>query len=396
VADIKQIMEQSSEFQCVATAREQQWLYQLGDEGIVYSQAQNRIAGLDAAGLLAYWAFDAGASLDDLQAFSTASQRSQAAELTLDTIFALSRGRFPKAQDHEERGDWPALDFSQSATVEVHGIPMLVECPQEALRMLCSDCFKSCPLSNQPARFHLRIVRAGTSWAISANDREIFAPVRDEQIGLGLLHAVRSLLYDEAPYDVAFHAAMIADSRHGIMLCAPREFGKSTLSAYLSAHGFDLVSDEPAMLCLDTSSISPVEMPISLKEGTWRFLEDEWPQLADAPIHVRSDGRRIRLLHLPHDRAAHAPRQLTHIVFPKYSPASPASLEALSPIRRFTLLNEGGMLLGKQLTKDKFEHFLRLICATPAFVAHYRSLQEAAGMIESIVNASSLNAPAGR
>lgn len=384
----------------MATACEQQWLYQLGDEGIVYSEAQNRIAGLDAAGLLAYRAFDAGAGLHDLQAFSTASQNSQAAELApdpiLDTIFALSRGRFPEAQDREERRDWPALEFPQGATVEVHRIPMLVECPQEALRTLCNDCFKSCPASTRPARFHLRIVRAGTSWAISANGREIFASVQDEQIGLGLLHAVRSLLYDEAPYDVAFHAAMIADSRHGIMLCAPREFGKSTLSAYLSAHGFDLVSDEPALLSLDTSSISPVEMPISLKEGTWRILENEWPQLTDAPIHVRSDGRRIRLLHLPHDRAAHTPRRLTHIVFPKYSPSSPASLEALSPIRRLTLLNEGGMLLGKQLTKDKFEHFLRLICATPAFLAHYGSLQEAAGMIASIVNASRLNAPAGR
>jgi hypothetical protein len=369
----------------MATACEQQWLYQLGDEGIVYSQAQNRIAGLDAAGLLAYQAFDAGASLHDLQAFRSMSQSSQTAE-ALDVIFALSKGRFPADQDHEERRDWPALDCPQNASVEVHEIPMLVECPQEAQKMLCSDCFKSCPPSTQPARFHLRIVRAGTSWSISANDREIFPSVRDEQVGLGLLHAVRSLLYDEAPYDVAFHAAMIADAKHGIMLCAPREFGKSTLAAYLSAHGFNLVSDEPALLNLHTASVSPVEMPISLKEGTWRILENEWPQLEHAPIHVRSDGRRIKLLHPSQDRVAHAPQRLTRIVFPKYSPSSPANLEAVSPIRRLTLLNEGGMFLGKQLSKEKFEQFLRLICATLAFVAHYSSLQEAARMIQGVVN----------
>jgi hypothetical protein len=40
-------MEQTPDFCCIATACEQQWL-QIGERGIVYSQKQNRIAGLDA------------------------------------------------------------------------------------------------------------------------------------------------------------------------------------------------------------------------------------------------------------------------------------------------------------------------------------------------------------
>jgi hypothetical protein len=379
-------MDQSSEFYCIATACEQQWLYQIGEEGIIYSQKQNRIAGLDAAGLLAYQAFDAGASLQDLQELAGASHASPMTAEALETIFALSKEQFPKTQESEERQNWPTLVSPPAANIEVHGIPILVECPHKVLEVLCRDCFLSCSSTTQPARFHLRLRRMDKSWAISVNDREFFLSMQDEQIGLGLLHTVRSLLYDVTQYDVAFHAAMVADRQNGVMLCAPRECGKSTLSAHLAAHGFVLVSDEPALLHLDTASISPVEMPISVKEGTWSLLEEEWPQLADAPIHVRSDGRRIKLLHPSQDRIASAPQGLTHVVFPKYSPSSVPILEALSPIHTLTLLNEGGMLFGRQLNKAKFEQFLGLVCATPAFVAHYRSLQEADQMIQSVLN----------
>lgn len=377
-------MEQTSEFQCIVTVSPHQWLYQIGEEGIVYSQTQNRFAGLDAAGLLAYRAFDAGASLQDLLAFSAADQISPATTQALDAILALSRGRYAESRDQERR-NWPPLASPPCANVEVHGIPILFECPHSALEVLGNDCFLSAPSTTRRARFHLRVQRAGTSWTIVANNQEIFPSLRDEQIGLGLLHTVRLLLYDDVQYDVAFHAAMVADDRHGIVLCAPRESGKSTLAACLIAHGFASVSDEPAFLRLHTASISPVEMPISAKESTWSLLEDEWPQLVHAPIHIRSDGRRIRLLHASQDRVAHAPRRLTHIIFPSYSPTSTSCLEALSPIRRLTLLNEGGMLLGKHLTKDKFEQFLRLICETPAYIARYGSLQEAEQMIQTIL-----------
>ncbi len=378
---MKRNPEKDSEFDCIATGCDQQWLYRFGEGGVVYSQMQNRFVGLDAAGILAYQAFDAGATPHDLLSSSEIGQASPVAAEALDTIFALSRGQFPESSEREERSAWPAPVVPKSANVEVHGIPFFVECLPQALGALCRDCFLSCPSTSRPARFHLRLQRAENSWTIFANDREIFPSLKDEQIGLGMLHAVRSLLYTEAQYDIAFHAAMVANDRHGIMLCAPRESGKSTLSAHLAAHDFTLISDEPALLHLDTASISSVEMPINLKESTWGILADEWPQLSDAPIHIRSDGRRIKLLHPM--RAIHAPQRLTHIVFPEYSLSSPAHIQKLSPLRALTLLNEGGMLLGKQMNKDGFEQFLELICSMPAFATRYSSLQEAEQMIRS-------------
>ena len=380
---MKQNAKEDSQFDCITTACEEQWLYRFADGGVVYSQTYNRFVGLDAAGILAYQAFDAGAAPHDLLPSNRADQPSTTE--ALDIIFALSRARFPEYSEQEEARDWQALTSSTRANVEVHGIPVLVECPPQALEVLCRDCFMSCPSTTQPARFNLRFERSLNSWTIFANDREIFASIKDEQVGLGMLHAVRSLLYSEAQYDIAFHAAMVANDRHGIMLCAPRESGKSTLSAYLAAHGFTLISDEPALLSMDTSSISSVEMPISLKEGTWSILAGEWPQISDAPIHIRSDGRRIKFLHLKRESAIKAQRRLTHIVFPEYVPSSPAYIEALSPLRTLTLLNEGGMLLGKGMNREGFEQFLKIVCSLPAFATRYSSLLEAEQMIRGVL-----------
>jgi hypothetical protein len=183
---------------------------------------------------------------------------------------------------------------------------------------------------------------------------------------------------------------MVTDGDHGIMLCAPRESGKSTLAAYLVTRGFELLTDEPALLHLDTCSVSSLCLPVSLKEGSWTVLQHEWPQLARAPIHVRSDGAKIRLLHPPLRFSAPS-RRLTHIIFPEYGSSFVAHAEPLPPLRTLSLLNEGGMLLAQHLARDTFEAFLRLVCEAPAYIFRYDSLQEADRMFDSPLYARLLN-----
>jgi hypothetical protein len=380
-----QIIDDSSGLQCLDTSCEQQWLYTIGEEGVIYSEAQNCFAGLDAAGVLAYQAFDAGVAVDDLLDLHKAAGGNKATTETLHRIFMLSRGQFP-ASNTPQPPSWPALMDERIANLEIHGIPLKFEYPdKKPLKNLSRDCFRSCqfPGKSRPARHHLDVQPIGDRWAVCINNYEFFSLLRDEQIGLGFLHAVRSILYADAEYDVAFHAAMVADDRRGIMLCAPRESGKSTLAAYLVAKEFHLITDEPALLNLNTASISALEMPISLKEGSWKVLISEWPQLASAPIHVRSDTVKIRLLHPTRERATGKPARLSHIVFPRYSPTATAVLERLSPIHALELLNTGGILLGTHVRQKAFEYLLTLIGKIPAYTLNYRDLAEAHALINT-------------
>jgi len=369
----------------VATACPGQWLYLLADEGVVYSETQNRFAGLTAAGVSAYRAFDAGAVVEDLRRFND-PRGAPAPDSRLEAIHALSQGIFPA---QEPRHEWPPLEYSSSANIEIHGIPVLFEFPPGPLEDLCRDYFRNCPFSAQPTRYHLHAQPTGDGWTIYANGLELLSLLRDEQLGLGFLHAARSLLYAAAEYDVAFHAAVVADANQGVLLSAPREFGKSTLAAYLMAQDFELVTDEPALLHLDTCSVSSLRLPISLKEGSWTALRQQWSQLASAPTHVRSDGVKIRLLHPP--LVSSAPSQsLTHIVFPEYRSACTPHTERSPPLRTLSLLNEGGMILAKHLARDKFEALLRFVCTTPANIIRYDSLEEAGRMIRSLSTETAL------
>ena len=377
---MEEITDMICSFRRITTTCARQWLYLLADQGIVYSEAQNRFAGLDAAGVAAYRAFDAGALLEDLR-FIHGNRPSSASDDGLKAIHALSRGNFPS---EDARWDCPIVDKPRASNIDIHNIPVLLEYPAGPLEDLCRDYFRNCHATMQPARCHLSAQREEDGWTIYANGRELLSSLRDGQIGLGLLHSARSLLYAEAEYDIAFHAAMVADRDCGVMLCAPREAGKSTLAAYLMAHGFDLLTDEPALLKLDTGSVASLRLPVALKEGSWTVLQHDWPQLSRAPIHIRSDGMKIRLLHpLETGFSAHS-RKLTHIFFPHYHPASVPHAERLSPLHTLNLLNEGGMLLGKYFDRYRFEAFLRLVSVIPAYTIRYASLREALHMIHDL------------
>ena len=376
------------DYECIDCACPRQWLYLFGDEGVVYSEAQNRFAGLDAAGVAAYCAFDAGAQVEDLRLVSH-GYGSEAASRSLEAIHALAQGIFPNEFTDEHAETWPDPGLAISATkdstnIEIHGIPISLAYPAGPSEELCRDIFRNCARSDNPALWRLSAQPIGNGWAIYVNDRKFFSLQYEQQLGLGLMHAARSLLYAEGKYDVAFHAAMVAVGECGVMLCAPREWGKSTLAAYLVAQGFEFLADEPALLHLDTWSISPLHLPISLKQGSWPVLRSWWPQLADAPVHLRSDGTKIRMVHPSQEGGIAQSRRLTHIVFPHYAPQSSAKVESLSLFQTLRLLDESGMLLAKRFGRENFEAFLQAVRRTSAYKLQYASLVEAHRMLHEI------------
>ncbi len=354
----------------------------------MYSEAWNRFAGLDAAGAAAYRAFDAGAQIEDLRLIGDRPGRDSTSG-SLEAIYALTQGIFPDESADEYAEDWPDPDPSiselrDSTNIEIHGIPVSLAYPTGPWEEHCRDIFRHCARTDKPTLWRLSAQPTGNGWAIYINGRKFFSLQHEQQLGLGLMHAARSLLYAESKYDVAFHAAMIVVGDCGVMLCAPREWGKSTLASYLVTQGFEFLADEPALLDLETWSVSPLHLPISLKQGSWAVLGQWWPQLADAPVHLRSDGTKIRMAYPARESRMSQSRRLTHIVFPHYAPLSSAKVESLPLLQTLRLLNESGMLLAKQFTRENFEAFLQSVRRTSAYKLQYASLAEAHRMLHEI------------
>jgi len=365
----------------IAAAYSGHWLYLLGDEGVLYSETHSRFVGLNAAGVFAYRAFDAGVTVGELNAVADRQSRDLASSEAMHTILELSRGVFPS---ESSPAAWPPLQQPVPANLAIHDVPVFVDFPGGSLEDLCRDYFHRFPPAVEPAKCRISAHRAHELWTIDINGSAILSSLRDQQLGLAFMHAARSVLYAESKYDIAFHAAMVSNHECGILLCGPREAGKSTLAAYLLAHGFDVLSDEPALLELDTGQISSLCAPLSLKEGSWSLLRDDLPALSRAPIHLRSDGTKIRLLH---STANDTPvsRALTHIIFPEYRSSSGTQVHRLTPLQTLNLLNEAGMILARHLSRHRFEAFLRKLCATPAYALRYASLEQAASLVSSLI-----------
>ncbi len=352
---------------------------------MIYSETLRRFAGLDSAGIAAYRALDAGAQIEDLR---LVGDRSDAASNDrLKAVRALTQGIFPNDEFADEsREDWPDRAPSVSTqrrgvNIEIQGIAISLVYPPGPWEEICGDCFRNCAVSDQPAHWCVSAQQIEGGWEIYLNDLKFCALRNERQLGLGLMHAVRSLLYARGDYDVAFHAAMVADDDCGIMLCAPREYGKSTLAAYLIAQGFDLLADEPVLFHLNDSSVSPLRMPISLKEGSWSILQTHLPQVADALDHLRSDGVRLHMVYPPSQYGSMGSSRLTHIVFPRFAPSSPAEFEKLPLFQTLRFLDEGGMLLANKFTREDFEILLQSLSRTPACRLQYTSLEEALRML---------------
>jgi hypothetical protein len=108
---------------------------------------------------------------------------------------------------------------------------------------------------------------------------------RDEQIvcvSHGVPALLAELLYDlterlsaNCRTHLVFHAAGLARGDSGLIACGESGSGKSTLAAWLTACGFDFLSDELVAVAPDLRRMSGLARPISLKPGS-AFVWERW------------------------------------------------------------------------------------------------------------------------
>jgi hypothetical protein len=130
----------------------------------------------------------------------------------------------------------------------------------------------------------------------------------------------------------ALHAGGVSRNAKCILLPGTSGSGKSSLTAWLTAHGCHYLSDELVFLS-DEGTVWPLTRPISLKvdAGYFLWLPSEG-ELNQAHGIVTSEGSMIphRLLN-PHYQADR--KTVTHFVFPQYKPGARTELLQISPAR---------------------------------------------------------------
>lgn len=174
------------------------------------------------------------------------------------------------------------------------------------------------------------------------------------------------------------HAAVVEKNGRAAILPAPSGSGKSTLCAALVSKGWRLLSDELAMVRLDTGELAPMPRPISLKNASIDVIRRYAPQavfsravemtLKGAIAHMKAPAESIA-------RAGETARA-AWIIFPKYQVGAAPVLEPIAPAHAFMNL-AGNTFNYSLLGAEGFDAMAGLIDSTVSYNFTYSALDDA-------------------
>lgn len=128
-----------------------------------------------------------------------------------------------------------------------------------------------------------------------------------------------------------FHSAVLAKGDVAVLLPAPPGSGKSTLCAALMLSGWRLLSDELALIDLQSGTVVPFVRPVSLKNDSIALIGERFPSAVLTQSVV--DTVKGTVAHLRPSVAsiacARKKARARFLVFPQFSKGSPLLVERL-------------------------------------------------------------------
>ena len=184
-----------------------------------------------------------------------------------------------------------------------------------------------------------------------------------------------------------FHAAVLEKNGKAVILPAPPGSGKSTLCASLALSGWRLLSDEMAVLDIETGKVLPFVRPICLKNNSISLVKDWFPEAFISDIATDTQKGDVAHVRPPTDsvRRCEESADLFAVVFPKYVANSPTEVFSMTQISTLNMLIENAFNFdlfgheGFEFISSKLPNLLLL-------EATYSNVDELRNILESEVN----------
>lgn len=218
------------------------------------------------------------------------------------------------------------------------------------------------------------------------NGQPLFEPLPQGQAFALLEWTMNWWISTHAHQFLLLHAAVVAhaDGRAAV-LPAPPGSGKSTLCAALIQRGWRLLSDEMAMLSLESGLLHGLARPVSLKNQSLDVIRRFQPGVViGAPAHDTAKGTVAHLKPIrAHVDTVSDPAVPAWVVFPRYTPQAPASLTPRAKADSMMELGRNAFnysLLGL----DGFNALVNTITRCACFDFSYGHLDDATAAFERL------------
>ena len=239
--------------------------------------------------------------------------------------------------------------------------------------------------SNADVRLDLRTNTSG-DWLLLEDDSLATEFRRDDGIVPAVKQLVRQRAVERYPFLLSVHAGVVAFGPECVLLPAIAGSGKTTLTAALVHAGATYFTDEIALLNDRTLAVTPVPLPLTVKDGGLEPLRALYPNLDALTAHVREDYVRVRYLPPP---PASLPRpdasaRARWIVFPRYSPDADTALQPMDrPSALQRLLDESYVQPGS-LNRTKVESLVQWMRTVDCYDLPYSSLPAAVDRVRAL------------
>lgn len=170
------------------------------------------------------------------------------------------------------------------------------------------------------------------------------------------------------PGSIAVHAAALAGYGDAMMLVGGSGAGKSTLAACLSTQGLSVIGEDVVLIDPVSGMMSGLPFAFTAKKGSWSALGRYFPEIANVPVQIRSDGKRVKSLRPGRTLAAIPISNLRTVVFPTYSAAGRTQIRHMERTTALVEILKEALSAGHVLTKSGF----RALCGALAGAAILR------------------------
>ena len=182
----------------------------------------------------------------------------------------------------------------------------------------------------------------------------------------------------------AIHAGAVRRGGGALLLPGDAGRGKSTLSAGLAAHGFEMLCDDTTLLYGEPLRARCLPVGLCVKRGAYPVLATHYPRLATLPEWQRPDGQRARYLVPGEDLAWAEPEataEVRWIVFPHYAADCSTSLKPLPRHEALARLIRGVYFLSGTLDARNLDTLVDWIEGIDCFDLPLSSLDVAAVLL---------------
>lgn len=200
---------------------------------------------------------------------------------------------------------------------------------------------------------------------------------------LKCLREVNGVIGREVPYTIIFHASAVARNGKGILFPALGGSGKTTLSAYLMAQGFEFLNDDAVPLCSQSARLQPIPLSLSIKQGSWSVLDTWFPALTSSRIYG-AVGHQIRYLAPVEKYVCRQPVECAMVVLPVYSlQATRLVCEQVSTREAFEHIIRSGCILDQPVAFAQIAALVDWLKALPVYRVTYRDMKEVENWLDA-------------